>query len=119
MAYICQVLLVILQILFQPVGGSADNEAAKEIQPKEAKAKDSSQDDACIGWTSSSADIANESQSGKENTCYENGGLQYLRNSYLINQIIEDNCDVFLREDTLKSFSRSIADAVDIEEYSY
>ena len=43
----------------------------------------------------------------------------YLRNSYLINQIIEDNCDVFLREDTLKSFSRSIADAVDIEEYSY
>lgn len=55
----------------------------------------------------------------KENTCYENGGLQYLRNSYLINQIIVDNCDVFLREDTLKSFSRSIADAVDIEEYSY
>ena len=118
MAYICQVLLVILQILFQPVGGSADN-GSSQGNPKEAKAKDSSQDDACIGWTSSSADIANKSQSGKENTCYENGGLQYLRNSYLINQIIVDNCDVFLREDTLKSFSRSIADAVDIEEYSY
>ena len=119
MAYICQVLLVILQILFQPVGGSADNEAAKEIQRKPRRRIAAKTMHALAGQAARSADIANESQSGKENTCYENGGLQYLRNSYLINQVIEDNCDVFLREDTLKSFSRSIADAVDIEEYSY